>query len=149
MTFPLLKQVSVLLGVVALSSLLPATVLAKPQTTSTPQTTSATGSLAEQLNLSAQQKNKIRGIYASRTRQIDQVLTPQQKEKFQAERKSGKKTSEALNSLNLNGDQKKKILAIIQKTNQDIRASLDNNQQQKLDAYLRQRRQNSQQAAIE
>jgi hypothetical protein len=109
----------------------------------------ASPSLATQLNLSEAQKNKIRGFYASRTRQINQLLSKDQQQKLQAQRNSGKKMSEALRSLNLNADQKKKITSIIQKTNQDIRSSLTQDQIKKLDVYLKQQHQNASQSAIE
>jgi hypothetical protein len=150
MAFTSIRFASVFVSAALCASLLPGISQAKLPPTQVAAAPAATApSLATQLNLSEKQKNTIRGIYASRTRQINQVLTKDQQQKLQAQRNSGKKMSEALQSLNLNADQKKKILAIIQKTNQDIRSNLSQDQIKKLDAYLKQRHQNASQSAIE
>ncbi|UBF23642.1 hypothetical protein K9N68_17875 [Kovacikia minuta CCNUW1] len=109
----------------------------------------ATPAIIEQLQLTSDQKTKIRGIRTSRSRQINQVLSSTQQAQLKQELKSGKKLGQVLKDLNLSADQKKKILAIVQQSNKDIIAVLTPEQKQKLNTYLKQQRQSRTQNPIE
>ncbi len=150
------KRVSILLSTIALTALLPGISLAQTHQSGTASSTASTtmtqksgSDLASQLQLTPDQKNKIRGIRASRTRQINAVLTLAQRTKLQQDLKSGKKLSQSFQDLNLNADQKQKILAIVRQSNQQIVGTLKPEQKQKLTAYLRQRHQSQTQTPIE
>lgn len=157
MAINIAKRVSILASAIALSSFLSTAAFAstKPTNTTTtkPTKTAAvqnqSSNIVEQLNLTDQQRNKIRGIRSSRTRQINQVLKPDQRTKLQAELKSGKKLGEAIKSLNLDPTQKKDILAIVQKSNQDIMGTLNDKQRKQLETYLSQRHQSRTQNPID
>jgi len=156
MTLHVTKRVSILLSTIALTALLPGISLAQTHSSSTMSGSSSTtmmqkpgSDLANQLQLTPDQKNKIRGIRASRTRKINGVLTSAQRTQLQQDLKSGKKLSQSLQDLNLNADQKQKILAIVRQSNQDIIGTLKPDQKAKLTAYLRQRHQSQTQTPIE
>jgi Spy/CpxP family protein refolding chaperone len=150
------KRTSIFVGVIILTTLASGISLAGAQSTGrTPTSTSTAAvqtpgaSIIEQLQLTSDQKTKIRGIRVSRTRKINQTLSSTQQTQLRQDLKSGKKLGLALKDLNLNADQKKKILAIVQQSNKDIMATLRPDQQAKLNAYLKQQRQNRAQNPIE
>ncbi|MBW4519115.1 MAG: hypothetical protein KME16_05380 [Scytolyngbya sp. HA4215-MV1] len=149
------RYTSIFASTIALLTLLPNLALAetKPATHPMQPTQSAVAqthsSIIGQLNLSTDQKNKIRPIRASRIHQINQVLTQEQRTKLQTELKSGMKLGEALKSLNLNADQKKKIMTIVQKSNQDVMSVLNQKQRTQLEAYLKQQHQSRTQTPLE
>ena len=156
MVFSSVKRTFIFVGVITLTTLVSGVSLATAQSPSgTPTSTSTVavqkpgGSIMEQLQLTSEQKTKIRGIRVSRTRQINQTLLATQQTQLRQELKSGKKLGLALKDLNLSADQKKKILTIVQQSNKDIIATLNPNQQAKLSAYLKQQRQNRTQNPIE
>lgn len=150
--FHSVQRASLVMGTIALTATFSGMAAVMPQAarantaTTTHTTQSATSTtIVDQLKLTEQQKNKIRGYRADRNRQINAVLTQAQKTKLQQELKSGMKLGPALKGLNLSPDQTKKIAAILQKSAQNIRGTLTADQQRKLDAYLKQQRQ----AAVE
>jgi Spy/CpxP family protein refolding chaperone len=96
-------------------------------------------SLIEQLKLTADQKQKIATLRRNRTIEINKVLTPDQKAKFEAARKSGKATSESMAALGLKPDQKKKIVDIAKKSAEGIMGVLNPQQKKQVVTYLKQR----------
>jgi periplasmic protein CpxP/Spy len=100
---------------------------------------SVAASLVEQLKLTDKQKKDIANIRRSRTVAINKILTPDQKTKFEAARKSGKSTSEAMKEISLKPDQKKQILEAMQKSASDIKAVLNPDQQKQLVTYMKNR----------
>ncbi|MBM0742933.1 hypothetical protein JOY44_15185 [Phormidium sp. CLA17] len=97
-------------------------------------------SLIEQLKLTAAQKQKIATIRRNRTVEINKVLTPNQKAKFETARKSGKSTSETMAALGLKADQKKKIAEIAKNSASDIMSVLNSQQKKQVVTYLKQQR---------
>lgn len=140
MAFSLVKQVSMVAGAMLLIiQVLPPVQAATPERPTTPVRMAA-ASLADQLNLTDAQKQKIRGILSTRNQQIVKTLTPAQRTKLQRDLKSGKKLPQAMKDLKLNREQKKQIGTIVQQSNQAIRDTLDSKQRQQMETYLKQRR---------
>jgi Spy/CpxP family protein refolding chaperone len=100
----------------------------------------AAASLMDQLKLTSEQKQKIATLRRTRTVEINKVLTPAQKVKFEAARKAGKSTSESMMALGLKPDQKKKIVEIAKKSADAIMGVLDSTQQKQVAAYLKARK---------
>lgn len=148
MTFAYPPQLALWVATIALAAT-PAIGLAaspspKPAPSTTAQVTPGRGSaLMEQLNLTADQKQKIRQLQSDKFRQIQAVLTPAQRTQFLQALKAGKKTGQSLQTLNLNADQKKKIGSIVQASNKKLMGILNQKQRQQLAAYLKQQRQAS------
>ena len=152
MSSPVPKTVSLLTTAVALTlvshmTLFAVAVSAKPadsnstgKATSVSNQSSSATSLTEQLKLTDQQKNEIRAIRSNRTKQINAVLTPDKKTKFEQARKSGKTLSQALNELKLKPDQKTKILAIAKISANNIKSKLTPDQLKQLDNYVKKQR---------
>lgn len=145
MVFNLPKSAALMLAAVLLTLAGHVTVFsdaasAKPANSTEVKTTqsASSASLMAQLKLTDKQKNEIRAIRSSRTKQINQVLTPEQKTKFEQARKSGKTLSEALKELNLKPEQKSKILAIAKSSAADIKSKLNPQQVKQLEAYIKQ-----------
>ena len=90
------------------------------------------------LNLSDQQKRKIRDIHKTRNQEISKVLNATQRKSLAQSLRSGTKLSAAMQTLNLNAEQKQKISAIVRKSNQQIKATLTPKQQQQLETYGKQ-----------
>lgn len=133
----LFKQPAMLTGTIALMVLSNAGLLLPPAIA---QPQSATITIAanpplgmERLQLTADQKEKIRKIRATRNRDIAMVLTASQRTKLAQSLKSGKKLSEAVKELNLNNSQKKRIQEIAQKSVQAIKGVLTPQQWQRLE----------------
>ncbi len=142
MVVNLTKRMSIVAGMVALVIGVPGfatakTVLASPTRTIAAQPAST--SLVEQLQLSDQQKQKIRAIRTTRNQNIAKVLNGTQRTKLQQALKSGTKLGAALQSLGLNADQKKRISGYVRQSNQDIKGVLTKKQQQQLESYMKQR----------
>jgi len=91
----------------------------------------------DQLNLTDDQKAKIKQIREATKQQIDALLTAEQKEQRRVAREQHKKTR-----LNLTEDQKAKIKAIRQDSKAQIEAVLTPEQKQKLQELRQQWRQN-------
>lgn len=92
----------------------------------------------DQLNLTDEQKAKIKQIREATKQQIDAILTAEQKEQRRVAREQNKKTR-----LNLTEDQKAKIKAIRQDSKAQIEAVLTPEQKQKLQELRQQWRQNN------
>ncbi len=88
------------------------------------------------LNLNADQKAKIKQIHEDTKKQIDALLTPEQRTQKQQARQQRQKPN-----LNLNADQKAKMKEIRQKANSQIQAVLTPEQQQQWKQLRQQRRQ--------
>jgi periplasmic protein CpxP/Spy len=80
--------------------------------------------LANKLNLTADQKAKIKTIRENKRAQIDAVLTADQRAQLESVRAEAKKAGRGLRSLNLNDDQKAKIKTIMQASRQEIESIL-------------------------
>jgi periplasmic protein CpxP/Spy len=91
-----------------------------------------------QLNLTDEQKAKIKQIREATKQQIDAILTSEQKEQRRIAREQNKKPR-----LNLTDDQKAKIKAIRQDSKAQIEAVLTPEQKQKLEELRQQWRQNN------
>lgn len=102
----------------------------------------------EQLNLSDQQKQKMRALRKTRNQEISKVLNDTQRKKLVQALKSGTKLGAALQTLNLSADQKRKIVTIVQKSNQQMKATLTAKQLQQLES-IRKQHQTAAQTLIE
>jgi periplasmic protein CpxP/Spy len=91
--------------------------------------------MAEKLNLSADQKAKIKKIRQDTQKQVEAVLNQQQKEQYRQARKT-MKPGKALKSLNLGKDQQAKLKSILESARKQIAGVLTKEQQ----AMLKQRR---------
>ncbi len=103
-------------------------------------TTNSGSSLVEQLKLTDAQKKSIQGYRADRTRKINEVLTKDQKAKFEQAKNSGKSLSESLKAAGLKPDQQKKILEIAKNSAEKIKGTLTPTQKKQLEAYMKQRK---------
>ncbi len=113
---------------------------ANAQAPAAPSTMKGAGaaSLIEQLKLTPDQKQKIANLRRTRTIEISKLLTPDQKAKFEAARKSGKNTSATMAALGLKPDQKRKIADIAKKSAGDIMSVLNPQQKKQVVTYLKQ-----------
>jgi Spy/CpxP family protein refolding chaperone len=96
-------------------------------------------SIWEEMNLKPEQKSKIQGIRAARTRAINKELTDKQKPMFEKLRAKGS-LAEALKGLSLTPAQSKTINAAMKKANDDVVGVLDKSQKDQLAAYLKQKK---------
>jgi Spy/CpxP family protein refolding chaperone len=96
-------------------------------------------SIWEEMNLKPEQKSKIQGIRAARTRAINKELTEKQKPMFDKLRAKGS-LAEALKGLSLTPAQSKTINAAMKKANDDVVGVLDKSQKDQLAAYLKQKK---------
>jgi Spy/CpxP family protein refolding chaperone len=90
------------------------------------------------LNLTADQKARMKQIREATKAQMDAVFTPEQKAQLQAAKQQGTNRREVMRSLNLTEDQKNRLWAIREQSKQQFEAILTAEQQQQ----LQQRRQN-------
>jgi periplasmic protein CpxP/Spy len=90
-----------------------------------------------QLNLTTEQKAKIKEIRESAKQQMDAIFTAEQKEQLRTAREQRQRPN-----LNLTEDQKAKLQAIRQDTESQIEAVLTAEQKQKLQELRQQWRQN-------
>ncbi len=88
--------------------------------------------LGDKLNLTEDQKAKIKQIRESTRAQIETVLTDEQKAKLRAAREEGQKMRKDMASLNLTDDQKAKIRSIRQEAKKQMDAVLTDQQRQQL-----------------
>lgn len=76
--------------------------------------------MAEKLSLTDSQKNQIEQIFTSTRSQIQNVLTPEQREQLQTVKQRGMKNRGVFRSLNLSEEQKQQIKNIRQNNRQQI-----------------------------
>ncbi|MBV9387600.1 MAG: hypothetical protein JOZ78_14365 [Chroococcidiopsidaceae cyanobacterium CP_BM_ER_R8_30] len=107
--------------------------------TSTLSPTNRSTSILHQINLSSQQKQKIRNILQNRSRQLAYVLTPAQRTKLNNQLDSGVEWGAALSSVNVSATQKKQMLTVIQQTNKEIESVLTLKQLHQVENYFQQR----------
>jgi periplasmic protein CpxP/Spy len=88
------------------------------------------GAQLEQLNLTASQKDKITQIRTASRKEIQALLTPEQRQKWQLARQN-RQRPEASPEVNLSDDQKAKIRSVRQNTRRQIEAVLTPEQLQK------------------
>jgi Spy/CpxP family protein refolding chaperone len=87
---------------------------------------------ADKLNLSADQKAKIKRIREESRDQIQRILTTDQQNQWKAAQQQGKKGREIMRSLNLSDKQKSDIRAIQKATKQRIEEVLTPEQREKM-----------------
>jgi hypothetical protein len=119
-----LKLVSMLAGAMVLVA--PATITAaQAQTTQLTQLFPALSGVT----LTPQQQRQLEAITQKTLPEIQNVLTPEQQEKFQLALNEGKSVRVALSSLNLSSSQKKQLQSIFQATKSQIVKTLTLQQQ--------------------
>lgn len=145
MMFRLAKRVSLAASALALLAALPgmALTVVRPASSIASQETvvaaqPAAPSPVEQLQLTDQQRQKIRVLRKERNKEIAKVLNETQRKKLVQSLRSGVKLGAALQTLNLSVDQKQKITAIVQKSTQEIKATLTDKQLQQLETMRKQ-----------
>ncbi|KAM3092326.1 hypothetical protein ACKFKG_22990 [Phormidesmis sp. 146-35] len=94
------------------------------------------------LNLSADQKAKMKAIRETTRTQIDGVLTDAQRTQLQSEQGQGMKRGRGLRSLNLSADQKARIKTIMEAARRDREAILTPAQLEQMRQFQSQRRAN-------
>jgi periplasmic protein CpxP/Spy len=94
------------------------------------------------LNLTADQKAKMKTIRETTRAQIDSVLTAEQRTQLQSEKGQGMKRGGGLRSLNLSTDQKAKIKTIMEASRRDREAILTPAQLEQMRQFQSQRRAN-------
>jgi Spy/CpxP family protein refolding chaperone len=143
-----LKRFSLFASAIALAVTMPTVTMAKtaakPVKTPAPvemkpAPAPASKSIWEEMNLKPEQKAKIQGIRAARTRAINKELTEKQKPMFDKLRAKGS-LAEALKGLSLTPAQAKAINAAVKKANDDVVGVLDKSQKDQLAAYLKQKK---------
>jgi len=132
-----LKPALLLPGAIALllsaTTIMPA--IAQVQPTQAPQVQQQ----KVKLNLTAEQKTKLKAIRESTRSQIDAILTADQRAKLNAGRQQRQKNRELMASLNLSPEQKEKIKAIRQDAKRQMDEVLTPEQRQQLEQNRRQR----------
>jgi periplasmic protein CpxP/Spy len=96
-----------------------------------PAATQKKPSMAERLNLSDDQKTKIKKIRQETQKQVEAVLNKQQKDQYVQARKT-MKPGAALKSLNLDKDQQSKLRGILTDAKKQIEALLTKEQKDTL-----------------
>lgn len=92
------------------------------------------------LNLTADQKARLKTIRDNVRQQIEGVLTPEQQAKLQADRGQGMKRGQDLKSLNLSADQKARIKQIRENARSQMDSVLTPEQRSQAQQYKSQRR---------
>ena len=92
--------------------------------------------LPSSLNLTDDQKSKIKGIQESYRSKMNSILTTEQKNQLKAARQQGKRTG--MKSLNLTDTQKQQIKDMRQSQRQEIEGVLTDQQKQQLQQTRRQ-----------
>jgi Spy/CpxP family protein refolding chaperone len=139
------KRFSLIASAIALVVAMPTVTMAKTpvktpaKTEMKPAPAPASKSIWEEMNLKPEQKSKIQGIRAARTRAINKELTDKQKPMFEKLRAKGSLV-EALKGLSLTPAQSKTINAAMKKANDDVVGVLDKSQKDQLAAYLKQKK---------
>jgi Spy/CpxP family protein refolding chaperone len=95
----------------------------------------------QNLNLTEDQKAKLKQIRESTRSQIEAVLTDDQKAKLRAAREQQQKARQSFASLNLNDDQKAKIRSIREEARKQMSAVLTDQQRQQLQQQRQQKHQ--------
>jgi hypothetical protein len=142
-----LKRFSLIASAIALAVTMPTATMAKTKTPvktpapveMKPAPAPASKSIWEEMNLKPEQKTKIQGIRAMRTRAINKELTEKQKPMFEKLRAKGS-LAEALKGLDLTPAQAKMINAAVKKANDDVVGVLNKSQKDQLAAYLKQKK---------
>jgi periplasmic protein CpxP/Spy len=98
------------------------------------------GDYLNELNLTPEQKTKMQAIWKSTRAQIDEVLTPEQRQQLAANQ--GQSRKDKWKSLNLTDDQKAKMKAIRQSSQDQMNAILTPEQQAKVKTYRQSRKHN-------
>lgn len=96
--------------------------------------------MQNRLNLTADQKAKIKTLRDTMRQQIQGVLTSEQQAKLQAERGQGMKRGQGWKSLGLSDDQKAKIKQIRQNFRSQMEGVLTPDQLRQMQQYKSQRR---------
>ncbi|HAZ47586.1 MAG TPA: hypothetical protein DDW76_11995 [Cyanobacteria bacterium UBA11369] len=138
MAFSLAKCVSIVATAVALTTVVPGVAYsqsANPGATPRPaqnQPASPSNRPAgeAELNLSAQQRERIQSILVSRQQQIEAVLTKEQRDRIVQAQSSGQQIT--AQTLNLTTEQINRIRQIVQSSNDQIRQVLTPEQIQRL-----------------
>lgn len=86
----------------------------------------------QELNLSEEQKSKLKEIREDTRAQIDDIFTNEQKNSLQQAAESGKKPPEAMRSINLSDDQKQELKEVMESEKQKISEILTAEQKEKL-----------------
>ncbi|WGV25241.1 Spy/CpxP family protein refolding chaperone [Halotia branconii] len=89
-------------------------------------------SFFKDLNLTQEQKDKLKEVQEENKSAIDEILTSEQRDTLRQAFAAGKKPPEAMQSLNLSDDQKQKIQEIMELQKQKISEILTPEQQEKL-----------------
>ncbi|MCY7273594.1 MAG: Spy/CpxP family protein refolding chaperone, partial [Phormidesmis sp. CAN_BIN44] len=92
------------------------------------------------LNLTDDQKARLKTIRDNTRQQIEGILTPEQRAKLQADRGQGMKRGQGWKSLNLTDDQKAKLKAIRQASRTQMDSVLTPEQRSQMQQYKSQRR---------
>jgi periplasmic protein CpxP/Spy len=86
----------------------------------------------QELNLSEEQKSKLKDIQEDTRSQIEDIFTNEQKNSLQRAVESGKKPPEAIQSINLSDDQKQELKEVMESEKQKISEILTAEQKEKL-----------------
>ncbi|MFH7028305.1 MAG: Spy/CpxP family protein refolding chaperone [Heteroscytonema crispum UTEX LB 1556] len=139
-----LKLMSILAGAIALSfAATPLMVNAQPNPTAPlPGEASQPFKKIEGLNLTQEQKDKMKEIRENTRAQIQGILTAEQQQQFQTAAQSGQRQRprQVFASLNLTEQQKTQIRQIMQTSKQQMQAVLTPEQQQKVEQFRNNRR---------
>ncbi|MFB2975481.1 hypothetical protein [Microseira sp. BLCC-F43] len=139
MAFSLAKCVSIVATAVALTTVVPGVAYSQSANPSAaprpaenqPATPSNRPSAGQQeLNLSAQQRERIQSILVNRQQQIEAVLTKEQRDTIVEAQRSGQQIT--AQTLNLTPDQINRIRQIVQSSNDQIKQVLTPEQIQQL-----------------
>lgn len=94
------------------------------------------------LNLTADQKAKMKAMRENTRAQIDSVLTAEQRTQLQSEKGQSMKRGKGMRSLNLSADQKARIKTIMEASRRDREAILTPAQLEQMRQFQSQRRAN-------
>ncbi len=92
------------------------------------------------LNLTEEQKSKIKEIKQNYRDQIADIFTSEQKAALESAKQQGRNRRQVMKNLNLSSDQKQKIKKLIKSRREKIAAILTPEQKQKLQEFRQQRR---------
>jgi len=137
-----MKKLSLLLpGAIALLLSATPVLVAHAQSTAPTAPTGQRMQKQNRLNLTSDQKAKLKTIRENTRQQIEGVLTSEQRAKLQADRgQPGMKRGQDLKSLNLTDDQKARIKAIRQASRTQMDSVLTPEQRNQAQQYKSQRR---------
>ncbi len=137
-----MKKLSLLLpGAIALLlSAAPVLVAQAQSTAPTAPRVSQRMQKQNRLNLTDDQKAKLKTIRETTRQQIEGVLTAEQRAKLQTDRGQGMKRGQGWKSLNLSADQKARIKQIRQASRSQMESVLTQEQRSQMQQYKSQRR---------